>query len=61
MDMQEADMQESLRYLYEVFDPSLPRLGPGDDASTARALEILLTGRHGSPFPRDRRTGVLDS
>lgn len=60
MDMQEADMQESLRYLYEVFDPSLPRLGPGDEACTPRALEILLTGRHRSPFPRDRRTRVLD-
>ncbi|MDI6448980.1 SAM-dependent methyltransferase [Anaerobaca lacustris] len=30
-------------FFYEIFDPSsLPRLGPGDDASTTRALNALL-------------------
>lgn len=28
-------------FFYEIFDPSLPRLGPGDEASTLRALDIL--------------------
>jgi SAM-dependent methyltransferase len=30
-----------MRILHDVFDPSLPRLAPGDDLSTRRALEIL--------------------
>ncbi len=36
------DPQEQLELLYEIFDPSMPRLGPGDDAATSRALEALL-------------------
>jgi len=30
-----------MRIIHDVFDPSLPRLAPGDDASTRRALEML--------------------
>lgn len=36
------DEQQSMQYFYEIFDPSLPRLGPGDDASTRRAIDLLL-------------------
>lgn len=37
------DEQEQWRLFYEIFDPSFPRLGPGDDDSTLRALTALLT------------------
>jgi ubiquinone/menaquinone biosynthesis C-methylase UbiE len=43
-----------MEIIYEIFDASLPRLGPGDDLSTKRALDLLLsvkpemTGRTGS-------------
>lgn len=33
---------EQLAILYELFDPSLPRLGPGDRCSTRKALDMLL-------------------
>lgn len=36
------DEQQSMQYFYEIFDPSLPRLGPGSDASTRRAIDLLL-------------------
>ena len=39
------DEQEQWRLFYEIFDPSFPRLGPGDDDSTLRALTILLAAR----------------
>ena len=32
-------------FFHEIFDPSLPRLGPGDNASTMRALDTLLSAR----------------
>lgn len=32
-------------FFYEIFDASLPRLGPGDAASTRRALKTLLALR----------------
>lgn len=35
--------------LYEVFDPSLPRLGPGTMDATARAFDIARTGRPEGP------------
>ena len=36
-------MDEPLsQFFYCIFDASLPRLGPGDDASTLRALRSLL-------------------
>lgn len=41
-------------FFYEIFDPSLPRLGPGDDASTTRALNALLAAtsrREGAAGP----------
>ncbi len=36
--MNEQDMRKQI---YRIFHPSLPRLGPGDDGSTARALEMI--------------------
>ena len=34
---------EQMEFFYEIFDASLPRLGPGDDHSTKQALNILLS------------------
>mgnify|MGYP000910542434 CR=1 FL=1 len=36
------DPREQTEFFYEIFDASLPRLGPGDEASTQRALNTLL-------------------
>jgi SAM-dependent methyltransferase len=36
------DEQEQWQFFYELFDVSFRRLGPGDDASTLKALDILL-------------------
>lgn len=33
--------EKTMKVFYEVFDASLPRLAPGDDGSTRRALEAL--------------------
>ena len=43
--------------IHEIFDPALPRLAPGDDAVTRRALDLLFNGGLGS-LPSDFR--VLD-
>ncbi len=32
-----------MAFFYEIFDASLPRLGPGEEKSTRRALDILLS------------------
>jgi len=37
------DQREQTAFFYEIFDASLPRLGPGDDVSTKRALDTLLS------------------
>jgi len=37
------DERKQTEFFYEIFDASLPRLGPGDDASTKRALDTLLS------------------
>lgn len=48
-------------FFYEIFDASLPRLGPGDERSTLKALDMLHSGR---PRRRDpsaaRTTRILD-
>ncbi|MCK4486131.1 MAG: class I SAM-dependent methyltransferase [Desulfobacterales bacterium] len=36
---------EQMEFLYEFHDASLPRLGPGDERSTKKALDILLSAR----------------
>lgn len=35
------DHDKMMRIIHDVFDPSLPRLAPGDPQSTRRALEML--------------------
>lgn len=40
--------QEQIHFFYEIFDSSLPRLGPRDDASTRKALEMLLSAKEQS-------------
>jgi SAM-dependent methyltransferase len=37
------DQPEQMEFFYEIFDASLPRHGPGDEASTQRALEMVLS------------------
>ena len=37
------DQQEQMEFFYKIFDASLPRLGPGDDASTTKALKKLYS------------------
>jgi SAM-dependent methyltransferase len=39
------DQQEQMQFFYEIFDASLPRLGPGDDLSTQRALMELFSAK----------------
>jgi len=36
------NQQEQMAFFYELFDAKLPRLGPGDDFSTKKALDMLL-------------------
>jgi len=36
---------EQMEFFFEIFDASLPRLGPGDDASTRKALNTLLSSK----------------
>jgi len=36
------NQNEQMEFFYEIFDPSLPRLGPGDDSSTRKALNMLF-------------------
>ena len=55
------DMQDQMNFLHEIFPASLPRLGAGDDASTKKALAMLLGTRSsaGNAF-RSRKLKVLD-
>lgn len=39
------DDNEQMDFFFEIFDASLPRLGPGDDHSTIQALDELLATR----------------
>jgi len=48
---------EQMDFLYELFDSSLPRLGPGDDCSTKQALNMLLSA---SPQCMAGKLRVLD-
>jgi 2-polyprenyl-3-methyl-5-hydroxy-6-metoxy-1,4-benzoquinol methylase len=54
---QTMDEQQLTPFFYEIFDASLPRLGPGDDASTRKALDMLLTAR---PQRKDAKLRILD-
>lgn len=39
------DQSELTVYFYDIFDASLPRLGPGDDPSTQKAINLLRAAR----------------
>lgn len=55
------DSKEQMEFFYEMFDASLPRLGPGDETSTLRALTMLRSA--GFPPGHDailRATRILD-
>jgi SAM-dependent methyltransferase len=55
------DKQEQMNFFHEIFSPSLPRLGVGDDTSTKKALAMLLETKSsaGNAF-RSRKLRVLD-
>ena len=55
------DMQEQMNFIHEIFSASLPHLGAGDDASTKKALAMLLEAGSsaGNDF-RSRKLRVLD-
>ena len=55
------DTQEQMNFFYEIFSASLPRLGAGDDASTKKALAMMLeTGSSAWDDFRLRKLRVLD-
>lgn len=39
--------QEQKEFFYSIFDTSMPRLGPGTDESTRKALDIILSADKG--------------
>lgn len=55
-----VNQQEQLHFFYEILHPSLPRLGPGDRASTTRALGMLLPESGTSVVPHGTGLQVLD-
>ena len=55
------DSQEQMNFFHEIFSASLPRLGAGDDASTKKALAMLLeTKSSAEDASRSRKLRVLD-
>jgi SAM-dependent methyltransferase len=55
------DQQEQMQFFFEIFDSSLPRLGPGNDASTKKALNLLLSDKSRSKVAADfERLKILD-
>jgi cyclopropane fatty-acyl-phospholipid synthase-like methyltransferase len=55
------DPREQTEFFYQIFDASLPRLGPGNEASTNKALNTLLSAMSpGEGGPILRPTRILD-
>lgn len=53
--------QKQMPFFYDIFDQTMPRLGPGDDASTRKALEALFSaGSPGDGAPRGADLRILD-
>lgn len=47
------DQNDQMTFFYEIFDASLPRLGPGDPHLTKRALDVILSEYHQQTDARD--------
>ena len=55
------EQQAQMLFFHEIFDPSLPRLGPGDDASTRKALDMLFAAPKRPQAPADpAKLRILD-
>lgn len=55
------DKQEQMQYFYNIFDSSLPRLAPGDDASTKKAFDLLMSAKGQGKADRDpTHLSILD-
>jgi ubiquinone/menaquinone biosynthesis C-methylase UbiE len=54
------DEREQMEFFHEIFDAGLPRLGPGDDTSTRRALNTALGARSEAGGPRSEKLRILD-
>ena len=54
------DFNEHMKLFHEIFDASLPRLGPGDDASTIKALKKLYPANPGEENIGPAKLKVLD-
>lgn len=55
------DQQEQMQFFYEIFDSSLPRLGPGDNISTINALDLVFSAMRQGKVPPDlQNLKVLD-
>jgi len=53
--------KEQMEFFYKIFDASLPRLGPGNDVSTKKALDILLTAQsENNSASRSEKLRILD-
>ena len=53
--------QEQMEFFYDILDASLPRLGPGDDVSTRKALSTIIDTRSESCDSLDpRKLRILD-
>ena len=52
---------EQMQFFYEIFDASLPRLGPGDGVSTRRAIDMVLSAAaKNKDLPRPIRFRILE-
>lgn len=55
------DQQEQIAFFYNIYSASLPRLGPGDDLSTKKALKKLFsTKNRGSGESGNKELRILD-
>lgn len=53
--------QEQMEFFYDIFDASLPRLGPGDDVSTRKALGTIPASRFaGGDSVEETKPRILD-
>ena len=53
-------MNEQMKFFYEIFDASLPRLGPGGDDLTLNALNKLFDLGRGGDSPASAELRILD-